>query len=232
MVRPRARVTGAELLPSLPFHLLEVVLRPRSISGWAKGFGRGKSSRPGPLTGGRGGSWLWLGMTLCKDTFTTCSFPDKASAELPQHLPLPTRGTALPFLPTVRVLAAPALRGTASPGLFSHKLPLISRASSVFSLCSPSWVICLTLLLCPTLPRTWAVRTLGCVLKRTKDRLHIAHRSFPCPQKHSSSPAHTSNRTCGLPHKVVAHSWDSPRGARQSVPTTDVCLSLWVFLWD
>ena len=33
VVRPRARVTGAELLPSLPFHLLEVVLRPRSISG-------------------------------------------------------------------------------------------------------------------------------------------------------------------------------------------------------
>lgn len=36
VVWPRARVTGAELLPSLPFHLLEVILRPRSISGWAE----------------------------------------------------------------------------------------------------------------------------------------------------------------------------------------------------
>ena len=98
VVRPRASVTGAELLPSLPFHLLEVVLRPRSISGWAKSFGRGKSSQPGPLTGGLGGSWLWLGMTLCKDTFITCSFPDKASAELPQHpsTPHPRHSLTLP----------------------------------------------------------------------------------------------------------------------------------------
>ena len=89
MVQPRSRVTGVELLLLLPFHLLEAVLRSCSISGWAESFGRGKSSKPGPLTGRLlcwlEGAWLWMGMTLCKDILITYPFPDKASAGLPQH---------------------------------------------------------------------------------------------------------------------------------------------------
>lgn len=49
VVRPRSRLTGIQFLLSLPFGLLEAVLRSHSISGWAGSFGRGKSSKPDPL---------------------------------------------------------------------------------------------------------------------------------------------------------------------------------------